>query len=76
MLFSYLTYTDKRFDLFFLLLTVILSEFCENPRGKDCITEKSTETNLCEKHHFFVCTPSFLCPFLSFLCLLPVSLGP
>ena len=53
MLFTCLTHTDKLLDLFFLLLAVKLSEFCENPRRKDWSTEKSAEANLCEKHRFF-----------------------
>ena len=32
---------------------------------------KSTQENLCEVHHLLDCTPSFLCHFWSFFCLLP-----
>ena len=57
-------------DVLFLLLAVILSELYEKPRrNKDWVTEKSTKKNLCERHHFFDCTPSLLCHFL----LLPSS---
>ena len=62
---SYLIYTDRLLDVFFLLLAVILSELHENPRRKVWVTEKSTPKNLCEGHHFFGCTPSFLCHSLS-----------
>ena len=52
-------------DVLFLLLAVILSELYEKPRrNKDCVTEKSTKKNLCERHHFFRCTPSRLSHFL------------
>ena len=34
-LYTYLRYTDKLLDVFFLLLAVILSELYENPRRKD-----------------------------------------
>ena len=34
-LYTYLRYTDKLLDAFFLLLAVILSELYENPRRKD-----------------------------------------
>ena len=41
-------------DVLFLLLSVILSELYEKTRtNKDCVTEKSTKKNLCERHHFF-----------------------
>ena len=39
-LYSYLRYTDRLLDLFFLLLAVILSEFHEKPRRKDLVAEK------------------------------------
>ena len=49
----------------FLLLAVILSGLLEKPRrNKDWVTEKSTLKNMCEGHHFFDCTSSFLCHFL------------
>ena len=31
---------------------------------KDWVIKESTYKNLCEGHHFFYCTPSFLCHFL------------
>ena len=37
---SYLIYTDRLLDVFFLLLAVILLELHENPRRKDWVTEK------------------------------------
>ena len=38
---------------------------------------KSTQKNLCEGHHFFCCTPSFICHFLSsFSSTTPLSLSP
>ena len=42
MLYSYLRYTDRLLDEFFLLVAVILSNHHENPRRKDLVTEKST----------------------------------
>ena len=52
-------------DLFFLLLTLILSGLHEKPRrNKDWVTEKSKQKNMCEEHYFCDYTPSFLCPFL------------
>ena len=53
---SYLRYTDRLLDMFFLLLVVILSELHENSRRKDWVIEKSTQNNMCDKHHFFGCT--------------------
>ena len=64
--YSYLKYTDRLLDMFFLLLAVILSELYENPRRKNWVTEKSTQKNLCEGHHFFGWTSSFLCYFCYF----------
>ena len=64
-LYSYLRYPDKLLDVLFLLLALVLSELQEKPKRKDCVTEKSTQNNLCERHHFLSCTPSFLCDFLS-----------
>ena len=52
---SFLRCTDKPLDVFFLLLVVILSELCENPRRKIEL----------QGYHFICCTPSFLCHFLS-----------
>ena len=50
-------------DVSFLLLAVILSGPHGKPRrNKDWVTEK--RTNLCEGHHIFDCTPSFLCHFV------------
>ena len=62
-LYSCFRYTDRLVDVFFLLLTVMLSELYEKPRRKDLVTEKSTWKNLSEGHHIFGCTPSFLCHF-------------
>ena len=64
----YLVNSDARvgsfLDVLFLLLVVILSELHEKPRrNKDWVTEKNTYKKLCEGHHFFDCTPSFLCHF-------------
>ena len=55
------------FDVFFLLLAVILSVLHEKPSSnKDSVTKKSTEKNLCEGRAFFDHTPSFLlCHLLS-----------
>ena len=52
---SFLRCTDSPLDVFFLLLVVILSEVCENPRRKIEL----------QGYHFICCTPSFLCHFLS-----------
>ena len=62
-------------DVIFLLLAIILSALHENwEKTNDWIAEKSTQKNLCEGHHFFDCTSSFLCHFLSlFLSLLSLS---
>ena len=51
-------------NVLFLLLPVILSELHEKPRRKDLVTANSTQKNLCEIHHFFDFTPSFLFHFL------------
>ena len=48
-------------DVFFFLLTVILSELHEKPRLS---YGKKTWKKLCEGHYFFDCTNSFLCHFL------------
>ena len=61
-LYSYFGYTGRVF-LGCSLFVVILSEFYQKPRGKDLVTAKSTQKNLCERHHFFDCTPTFLCHF-------------
>ena len=68
---SYLKYTERLLDVFLLLLAVILSELHEHPRRKDRFTEKSTKNNLYEGHHYFNCTSSYFCRFLSFFCVLP-----
>ena len=65
-LYSYLRYIDRLLDVFFLLLAVTLSKLHEKSRRKDWVTEESKWRNLCEEHHFFGCTPSSLCHFLSF----------
>ena len=39
-LYSYLRYTDRPLDVFFLLLAVILLQFYEKPVEKDWVTEK------------------------------------
>ena len=57
-LYSYLRYTDRHLDVFFLLLPVILSEIYEKPRRKDW-------------HYVFGCMPSFLCYLCHFFRLLP-----
>ena len=51
-------------DVFFMLLAVI-SELHEKSRRRLSYRTKSTQKNLCEGHHFFRCTPSFSCHFLS-----------
>ena len=52
-------------DVLFLLLAIILSGLHDKPRrNKDRVTEKTTQKNLSQGHHFFPCTPSFLCHFL------------
>ena len=52
-------------DVLFLLLAVIVSELYEKQRrNKDWATEESTRKDLCEGHHFFDLTRSFLCQFL------------
>ena len=64
----YMVISDKLvgsfLDVLFFLLPVILSELCDKPRRKDIVTAKSTKKNLCEGHHFFDYTPSFLSNFL------------
>ena len=51
-------------DVLFLLLAIMLSELHEKLRRKGWVTEKSIKKNLCEGHHFFDCSPSFLCHFM------------
>ena len=56
---------DTFLDMLLLFLAVMSSVLLEKPRrNKDWVTEKSTQKKLCEGHHFFDCTPSFLCHFL------------
>ena len=58
-------------NMLFLLLALILTELHEKLRkNKDWVTEKISKKNLCEGHHFFDYTPSFLCHFCCFLRLL------
>ena len=40
-LYSYLRYSDRLFDMFFLRLAVILLEFHEKPRRQDWVPEKN-----------------------------------
>ena len=70
---SYLRYTERILGVFLLLLAVISSQLHKNPRRKHWVKEKSTKNNLGKQfaHHFFGCTPSFLCCFLPIFCLLP-----
>ena len=65
------TQEDSLLDVLFLMLAVILLELHERPRGKDCITEKSTWKNLCKEYYFFDCTP-----FILRLCFLRLLLPP
>ena len=51
-------------NVLLLLLALILTELHEEQRkNKDWVTEKRSKKNLCEGHHFFGYTPSFLCHF-------------
>ena len=68
---TYLRYTDRLLDALFLLLAVMLLEFHEKPRRKYWVIDRSTLKNLCETHHFFGCTPSLLCRFLSLFSYIP-----
>ena len=53
-------------------VAVALSQLYEKRRrNKDWATKERTQKNLCKGHHFFDCTPSFLCHFLLLICLLP-----
>ena len=55
------------FNVLFLLLAVILSEFYGKPRrNKDWVTEKCTWKSWCTRHHFFDCTTYLLYFFLLF----------
>ena len=58
--YSYLRYTDRLLDVFFLLLIVVLSELHENPRRKDCVTENSTKKHLREEHHLLATRPPYV----------------
>ena len=55
------------FQINWYALSWMCSFCCSLPRrNKDWVTEKSTLKNLCEGHHFFDCTPSFLCYYFCF----------
>ena len=61
-IYSYLRYTDKLLDVFFLLVAVILSELHEIPGRKDWATEKRS----CEGHLFLPArTPFYVMCFSS-----------
>ena len=52
------------FDVLFLFLPVVLSEFHKKPRrNKEWVTEKSTWKNFCEGHHFLRLHASLSVPF-------------
>ena len=68
--YSYLRYTDRLLDVFFLLLIVVLSELHENPRRKDCVTENSTKKYLREEHHLLATRPPYVI-FFCFFCPAP-----
>ena len=53
-LYSYLRYTDRLLDVFFLLLVVTFLELHEKPRRKDWVIE-SRQKNFCERYHFSGC---------------------
>ena len=72
---NYLRYPDRLLDMFFLLLAVILSELHGNSRRKDWVIEKSTQNNMCEKHHFFGCTLSLWSHFLLLFSSTPLLRG-
>ena len=65
MLYSYFRYTGRLFlgcTLFFARCNIIRPS-CESKKERlSC--RKNTQKNLCERHHFFDCIPSFLCYFL------------
>ena len=67
--------SDTLVDFFLelaLFVAMILSQLYEKPRrNKDWVAEESTWKNLREGHHFFDCTPYFLCHFFCLLRLLP-----
>ena len=51
-------------NVLLLLLALILTELHEERRkNKDWVIEKRLKKNLCDGHHFFDYTPSFLCHF-------------
>ena len=73
-LYSYLRFTDSDFNVFSLLLTIILSELDEKPRRKYGVAQKSIWKNIYEGYHsfwpalflmsFFVSPFVFLLPFV------------
>ena len=65
----YLRYIDRLLNVFFLLLGVMcnITRASRETREKTLSTEKSTQTNLCGRHHFFGLTFSFLCQFFFLL---------
>ena len=72
---KYIVISDTLVDFFLelaLFVAMILSQLYEKPRrNKDWVAEESTWKNLREGHHFFDCTPYFLCHFFCLLRLLP-----
>ena len=70
-LYSYLRYTDRFLNVFFLLLVVILLELPENPRRKDWVTEEKYIEEIVWRSSPFWLYAYFLMPFLSLFCLLP-----
>ena len=64
-LYSYLRYTNRLLNMFFLLFVVILSELHEKLRRKDWLIEKSTWLDLSERYHFMAARP-ISCHFLLF----------
>ena len=63
--YSYFRYTGRLFLGCAPFVAVTLLQLYEKQRrNKDWATEESTRKNLCEGHHFFDRTRSFLCQFL------------
>ena len=63
--YSYFGYTGRLFLGCAIFIAVRLSQLYERwRRNKDWATEESALKNLCEGHHFFDFTRSFLCQFL------------
>ena len=63
--YSYFRYTGRLFLACALFVAVTLLQLYEKQRrNKDWATEESTRKDLCEGHHFFDLTRSFLCQFL------------